>query len=192
MLASCCLRCAPAVNCFLKNDGMHAFKGVVNVSWVSLTTGAIQPAHQERVSVGTLDSDPSGPIHRFGVGAFPNVSLSLMRIEVFRDTQGVLALLSQEDMLLAPPKHLALPQATVTAVVSSSLAADGSATITLSASAPAVGVILTTLCQGRFSDNLIVVLPQTPRVVSFLPFDDDVDVAELRSTLRIEHAQEMQ
>lgn len=86
--------------------------------------------------------------------------------------------------LLAPLWRVQLPPATVAAAVGAP-AADGSVPITLTASATALFVHLTTLAQGRFSDNSLILLPGST-VVSFLPWGP-LDVALLTASLRVEH-----
>jgi beta-mannosidase len=86
--------------------------------------------------------------------------------------------------LLAPLWKVQLPPATVTAAVGAP-AADGTVPITLTASATALFVHLTTLAQGRFSDNSLILLPGNT-VVSFLPWGP-LDVGLLTTSLRVEH-----
>ena len=95
-------------------------------------------------------------------------------------------LLAENFELLAPVWRLALPAANVTAAVGAPQA-DGSVPITLTASATALFVHLTTLAQGRFSDNSLL-LPPGDTVVSFLPWGP-LDAELLRSSLRVEHVQ---
>ena len=95
-------------------------------------------------------------------------------------------LLAEIFELLAPVWRLALPAATVTAAFGAPQA-DGSVPITLTASATALFVHLTTLAQGRFSDNSLLV-PPGDTVVSFLP-GGPLDAELLRSSLRVEHVQ---
>lgn len=191
VLATCCLRCAPTANCFVKNDGFRPFAGVVNVSWIDLKSGAVTHKHSERVQIGTHDDSGAQTVHWFGLGAFPNASVTLLRVDVFHVNGGHATRLSQEDMLLAPPKHLVLPEANVTARVAEVAEDDGTVAIDLFSTAPAVGVVLTTLCQGRFSDNFVTVLPGAPTRLQFVPFEPP-DVSLLRSSLRVEHVQQMQ
>lgn len=86
--------------------------------------------------------------------------------------------------LLAPLWKVQLPPTTVTAAVGAP-AADGTVPITLTASATALFVHLTTLAQGRFSDNSLILLPGNT-VVSFLPWGP-LDVGLLTTSLRVEH-----
>jgi hypothetical protein len=95
-------------------------------------------------------------------------------------------LLAENFELLAPVWRLALPQASVTAAVGAP-AADGSVPISLSASATALFVHLSTLAQGRFSDNSLLLLPGLTSV-SFLPWGA-LDLPLLKSSLRVEHVQ---
>jgi hypothetical protein len=83
---------------------------------------------------------------------------------------------------LVAPGQFELPITTVTADVND----DGS--ITLTASATAVYVWLSTLAQGRFDDNGLILLPGE-RIVRFVPFGE-LDVKLLRSSLRVEHLQQ--
>ena len=88
-------------------------------------------------------------------------------------------------ILLAPPKDLVLPKASVTATVAPSPKADGTIEIVLDATATALYVTLTTLAQGRFSDNAFALVPgQT--YLSFIPLGV-LDRAVLEKSLRIEH-----
>ena len=88
--------------------------------------------------------------------------------------------------LLAPLWRVQLPPATVTAAVGAP-AADGSVPITLAASATALFVHLTTLAQGRFSDNSLILRPGST-AVSFIPWAP-LDLALLTTSLRVEHVQ---
>jgi hypothetical protein len=86
--------------------------------------------------------------------------------------------------LLNVPSQYNLPQAQVTFAIGSP-AADGSVPITLTASATALFVTLTTLAQGRFSDNALLLSPGAT-TVSFIPWAG-FDAALLASSLRVEH-----
>ena len=65
-------------------------------------------------------------------------------------------------------------------------APDGSVPVTLTTDATALFVTLTTLAQGRFSDNAFCMPPGTT-TVRYMPFFD-TDYDALVSSLRIEHA----
>lgn len=74
---------------------------------------------------------------------------------------------------------------TVTLSVAPVANPDGSIDVTLNTANVAVFVVLTTLAQGRFSDNVFVLLPAA-MTVQFIPFGP-LDRAVLVGTLRVEH-----
>ena len=87
-----------------------------------------------------------------------------------------------------PPYKMRLsPNATVTAAVGRRTALRDAVEILLTASAPALYVVLTTKVEGRFSDNAMLV--EGPRTVTFVGWDkiSDAQLALLRSSLRVEH-----
>lgn len=84
------------------------------------------------------------------------------------------------------PGNLQLQPATVTMSVASAPVADGSVPITLTTDHVAVFVTLTTLADGRFSDNAFMMMPSKSVVVDFVPFGS-LDMAKLTSSLRVEH-----
>jgi beta-mannosidase len=86
--------------------------------------------------------------------------------------------------LLNVPSQYTLPAAQVTFAIGAP-AADGTVPITLTASATALFVTLTTLAQGRFSDNALLLTPGAT-TVSFIPWAG-FDAAQLASSLRVEH-----
>ena len=91
------------------------------------------------------------------------------------------------EILLAPPKDLKLPAASVTATVSSVANLDGTIDVQLNASATALYVTLTSLAQGRFSDNAFA-MPPGGTVIQFLPLGA-TDITGLSTSLRVEHLQ---
>ena len=95
--------------------------------------------------------------------------------------------ISVNEILLAPPKDLKLPAATVSATVAPRANADGTVDVELHASAAALYVTLTTLAHGRFSDNAFA-MAKGQATVQFLPIGPP-DVALLERTLRVEHLQ---
>jgi len=87
--------------------------------------------------------------------------------------------------LLTDPFSLALPSAQVTFAIGAVSPADGSVPITLTTDKTALFVSLTTLAQGRFTDNSILLIPGNT-VISFIPWST-LDMTLLSSTLRVEH-----
>jgi hypothetical protein len=92
---------------------------------------------------------------------------------------------------LAPPGTMlsALPAAEVVATVSGTANPDGSVAVTVRASAAALYVTLTTLDQGRFSENAFVMAGGEVRELLFLPIPGAPlpDPAALGATLRVDH-----
>ena len=91
-------------------------------------------------------------------------------------------MLSRNLLALTAPGQLILPSATVTASV------DNDGVISLRATATAVYVWLSTLAQGRFAQNGIVLRPGTT-TIEFVPFGT-LDLATLKASLRVEHLQQ--
>ena len=96
-------------------------------------------------------------------------------------------------MILAPAK--------VTFTVADAINQDGSVDITVTSTAVALYVTLTSQAPGRFSDNAFLLAESTApgataanrgsiqTVVHFIPFGDlEVDLHQLKKTTRIEHA----
>ena len=88
------------------------------------------------------------------------------------------------------PKHMAksLPKAAVSFTVGASGA------ITLTTTATALYVVLTTAASGRFSDNAFLLEAGEPKVIEFVSWKpggtDAMQLAVLKSSLRVEHLQE--
>jgi len=173
--------CGAGGSCFVKNDqGGLPFKGTCEVAAVDFATAT--PASLKKLE---LDMAPGA-----GVTQYFNVDISSLNgtthflTATCADAKG--ATVSRNEIALATPGAMAVPAATVAvASVGAAPEADGSIAITLSASAPAMYVTLTTLAQGRFSDNSFAV-PQGETKLSFIPFGAP-DVDTLKSSLRVEH-----
>ena len=98
------------------------------------------------------------------------------------------ALVSEHMVLLVTPQHIRVPVATLSIRVADKPSADGTIDIAVSSNKVALWVTLTTLAQGRFSDNAFF-LPATTRTVQFVPFSPSStldDLATLTSSLRVE------
>merc|ERR1711865_638676 len=110
--------------------------------------------------------------------------MGIVRVTVVQDVSGVV--MCDHPVLFTPPKNLTLVNANVSFTVS--LPADGHAnpTISVETDHAALFVTLTTLAQGRFSDNAFLLLPGSPRQFQFVPFPG-FDHAVLTKTLRVEH-----
>ena len=92
--------------------------------------------------------------------------------------------MSSHPVLFSEPKNLKLPAAHVTFTVGGDASKP---IITVSTDHIALYVTLTTLAQGRFSDNAFLLLPGEVQI-EFLPFAG-FDLVELKTSLRVEHVE---
>ena len=184
--------CGAGGTCFVRNDGVAPFSGMARIVAVELATGKRTPLVSVDLSgeaalaagPGTLRLLPALPLD--GVSATGHVLLA--RCAAAREAGARSTLVSLNEILLGPPHSLALPVARVRAAVTTS--SDGrSVQVTVEADATALFVQLTTLADGRFSDNLFL-LPKGRRTLLFLPLARPLDMGLLRSSLRVEHLQQ--
>lgn len=201
--------CGDGGACFVKNDAPLPFDGHVDIHAVQFDTGASTqidslsfaganrlPAgagtsHFFSINISAVDVTrsllvvtcrDSGEVRRFG--ARPTPALNLAAAHGGR-------LLASNEVLLAPPHKLVLPKATVTFSVAETPNVDNSIDIQLGTNATALYVTLTTLAEGRFSDNAFALRSAT--TVQFIPFGERPrpwSFTLLRSSLRVEHLQE--
>ena len=118
-------------------------------------------------------------------GCLPDGTDCVLRTTVV-DAGG--AVVAANEQLLAPPGLLALTRTAVSARVGDAQA-DGTIPITLTTSGgtgPSLFVTLFTRANGRFTDNVVTLLPGAPLVVAFVPFGDAQE-ALLRDSLRVNH-----
>ena len=120
----------------------------------------------------------------------------MLTIEVFNRTgdQASFNLLP-----FVPPKDMLLPaNADVSATVGDVVSAAGEIPISIATTATAMYVVLTTLANGRFSDNAFLLeAGGAPRTIMFIPWGDAAGAAGspaiqrtlalLKSSLRVEH-----
>jgi hypothetical protein len=87
------------------------------------------------------------------------------------------------------PKDIPGLKHPVSIAIAVSQSSDGTAMVTLESDFVALYVTLTTVAQGRFSDNALHLRPHLKHVIEFLPLKHGppVDFQELTSTLRVEH-----
>lgn len=171
--------------CFVKNDQPgEPFKGELVIGAVAFATGNWTALASKPLQMAA----GPGVSERFQLdlgGVAGSTHLLLATVSQGKEN------ISANEILLAPPKDLALPAATVTAAVAAGANADGSVDVHLAASATALYVVLTTLAHGRFSDNAFAMVPGG-RTVQFVPLAGEaVDVETLRLSLRVEHMQQM-
>ena len=188
-------RLARFATCYVRNDGATPFHGSVRISAVEFSTGksTLLTTFDARLPAGpgALRLLPTLPLDRID----GSTHLLLARCNVAsapagghrRDPSASGGLVSRNEVLLAPPDELLLPAASVHVAVQS-LRGDGDTVkVKLTANATALFVHLTTLANGRFSDNFFL-LPPGSRTVLFLPFGP-LDEKLLRSSVRVDHLQ---
>ena len=133
----------------------------------------------------------------------------VVTLEVFKDTEkggtnagkstsvtgGTGTSISRNVLPFQPPKTMKLPAAIVSVVVGEPAAGTAGVPLTITSTATALYVTLTTLASGRFSDNsflLQTTSASTPATIYFLPWGEfgATELALLKSSIRIEHLQE--
>jgi hypothetical protein len=144
--------------CYVRNDGAGAFDGTVTVTCVSLADGSSAFVVAEPVTLAshvgesrffTVDTTRCVPEQSVLVVTATGTARTL--------DGGTRSIATTDFVLLAPPKSLELKPALVT--IRSVEAAGSVARITLQASAVGAYITLTTLAQGRFSENAFWLLP---------------------------------
>jgi beta-mannosidase len=189
------LVCGADGSCFLKNDGAVAgFTGTYSITALNVATGATAP-----VSSGPVSLARGAGAMRFicasgGAGACPAYRAFLPSVGCSADgsdcvlltavTTSSGATVDSDVVLLTVPSSMKLPAATVTFSIGAPHP-DSTVPITVSSTATALFVTLTTLAQGRFSDNAFL-LPPGAKTISFIPFGT-LDLPTLQSSTRVEH-----
>ena len=181
------------------DDAFAPFSGTVTLSLLHVSSGATTPLSSSNItlppgasSTAWFCANMTSPISQ----RCPSWSIILPRAGCLVNGSNCILLLSLLDShgnvvadnfeLLAPMGSMTLPAASVNVSVGM-LGPTGNVPITLASSATALFVTLTTLAQGRFSDNAFL-LPagQLGVVVDFIPWGP-LDYDLLNSTLRVEH-----
>ena len=128
-----------------------------------------------------------GVIEWFTVDSLPSSERNTTSVvSTVHDASG--ALISEHLIQLINPMYMRVPVATITFKIAETANSDGTIDIAVSSDKVALWVTLTTLAQGRFSDNVFF-LPATTKTVQFMPFSPSTasdDYAMLNASLRIE------
>lgn len=170
--------------CYVRNDGPLPFTGRVRLLAVDMLSSA---APTEAASIDISLAAGPGSVHWFELEAAA-MKLDGNRTVILATvmhTTGAVA--SQHVVLYAPPKDLKMLPAEVACDLAEQPNADRSIDVYVTARAPALFVTLTTLAQGRFSENAFLAgVPGWGRkVVQFVPFGK-LDIQLLRQSLRVE------
>jgi len=186
----------------VKND--DAFAGLsgalASVSLLHIPTGSITPVLSglsvtlprgagssmwscvQKNSTTSLCNDWPTLLPNFGCSPSGTDCIALLTL-TSPDASTVLA---ENFILLSAPYLLSFPAAPkVSASVATSPNSDGSVDINISTDATALFVTLTTLAEGRFSDNSIILTPGSQKL-TFIPWKP-LNLTLLTSSLRLEH-----
>ena len=127
-----------------------------------------------------------GVVEWFNVDGLPSGVNSTV-ISTVRDTQTG-TVMSEHMIQLVKPMHKRVPVAKLSFTIAEKANADGTIDIVVASDKVALWVTLTTLAQGRFTDNAFF-LPATTKTIQFIPFSpstENEDLAQLKQSLRIE------
>ena len=193
--------------CYVRNDLPTAFEGSVTVDAIHFATGAVTSLSSVKVSLpaggGALgffcakgaasmsSGKPDCPTFQsiFDTAGCKGGAADCMLNVTVTSAEG--EAVSRNVLPLGVPSALKLPATTIKHVVKSAAAGSQSVDIELTSTATAVYVWLSTLEQGRFSDNAFVLLPGVARTVSFQSFvAAGTSSAALTKSLRVEHLQQ--
>jgi beta-mannosidase len=193
--------------CYVRNDLPTAFSGSVTVEAIAFKNGATTRLSTAAVSlpagggaVGFFcagnssvlsEGKPSQPCPTFEAlyrqaGCANGAADCILNVTVASRSGG--RVLSQSMLPLGLPSALNLPAAKITASVQPAASGSASVGITLSSNATSLWVWLSTIEQGRFSDNAFVLLPGVEKKVEFLSFvEAGTSATALEASLRVEH-----
>ena len=193
--------CGDDGRCFVRNDDpLVAFSGGLQASLWHLQTGQISPLTSFSVNLGP----GSGAFWWGCLGAGSASNNSCVQLSTVISAAGcasngsdclLLLNLTSSDgtladvnwqLLTAPGRfssQLSVPD--VSAAVTGRINPDGSAEVVVTSTGPALFVHLTTLAQGRFSDNAFHIPSAGSRTVTFIPFGP-LQLDTLTSTLRLD------
>ena len=174
--------CGARGDCMVKNDHHLPLSGAhLEVSKVQFSSGAETSVFDDQALA--LSAGP-GAARFFSIDSTIDGHDFVLHARVL-GSQGEI-LTDNWIPLLPPANWTSLPRAVVTFSVAPEPRPDGMVDITLVADKLAAYVTLTTLAQGRFSDNAFFLLPGT-MTIQYIPFGATTDYDALISTLRVEH-----
>lgn len=194
--------CLEDGRCYVRNDGKAEFTGSLRLTLTELATGGAAWTSTVPLSIArgahtvqwVCAKAQSGGNCTAWADILQDAHCTRATCVFNADVLGSSAdedapppLLSSNQQLLLPPGDLSVvADAVVTAVVGAPNK-EGKVPVTVSATATAVLVTLTTLESGVFSDNVFLLTPQAPIVVLFTSYAGPVDAKALRASLRVVH-----
>lgn len=140
---SCCARCSPTANCYVKNDGAFDFSGSVTVESVEYSTAktSIVLTQQLHLAAGAQT------MQWLSASMFPAAETHGLILTIYNN-DSARSVHSRNELILTPPVNLTLPPVQVSATVAPAPSADNSVEITVrSVGGAAVYVVLTTKAQ---------------------------------------------
>jgi hypothetical protein len=182
--------------CYLSNHRpSRSFNGTV-----TLTTYEHFGESAPKVLLHKQMALPAGPgaIEWFGPAALP-VGNDSSLISTVRDEDG--AIVSEHMVQLVTPEHIRVPVAKVTFEIAEAANADGSINVSVaSGKTVALWVTLTSMAEGRFSENAFFLPATVIKTIQFIPFTaatasaaaaataevEGTNLAVLKATLRVE------
>jgi hypothetical protein len=198
--------CLDDGRCYVRNDGKTAFTGSLRLTLTDIATGAAAWTSTQPLSIArgahTVQWVCVQGAYAPGINctswedilthAHCTKATCVFNADVLDsgDVSSAMttpALLSSNQQLLLPPGQLQVNKNAVVTAVVGSPNADGLIPVTVSATATALLVTLTTLAPGVFSDNVFLLTQHAPVQLLFTPYGTDVDAASLRASMRVVH-----
>jgi len=149
--------CGLGGTCYIKNDSPNPFVGSVVVSALNFATGNSTTLKHLAASL------PAGPgaIEFFQVPELFSAAIDSTRhVATIAISSTDSQVLPNSVLPLCTPGDMRLPKASIMASVATEANRDGSVDIFLTTDKVALYVTLTTLAQGRFSDNAFLLVPK--------------------------------
>jgi beta-mannosidase len=168
--------------CFVSNHGAGTtFSGTVTLTaydHFGTGAGAVVVSKPVEMLAGP------GALEWFNADLPPGNTSSI--ISTVHNAEG--EVMSEHMVQLVKPMELRVPLAELSFKIAPTAKKDGTIDIAVSSTKVALWVTLTTLAQGRFSDNAFL-LPATSRTIQFVPNSPSTaatDLQVLKASLRIE------
>ena len=172
--------------CYLSNHRAgRAFSGTVTLTaYDHFGDGEGRTFLERKISL------PEGPgtIEWFGLAEGQTLPAGNATALMSTVVDEVGAVVSEHMVQLVTPEHICVPPATISLKIAGAANADGTIDIVVTSDKVALWVTMTTLAQGRFSDNAFF-LPAATKTVQFVPFSASTaaeDLATLKASLRAE------
>ena len=201
-MATCGSGSGPKPSCYVSNNSPKPFAGRVTISAIDFASGSEKTLKVEQLSMAA----GVGVTHFFDLVDSVDGTTTILRAVITSSSTsadlnvGALdqpvahvhaaaeqaQFVSENFIPFAYPKNMTLPKANVQFTIADAPSVDGTVEVTVTSDKFALYVTLTTLAQGRFSDNAFVMRPGTKKL-SFIPVLG-FELPELKSTLRVEHA----